>query len=71
MHENLAKNAHHPHTGVRRPFYSERFSPESRVVQSPANLVSTDYLSDFIRWRCRCFLHMEKQRKTLKKEWAL
>lgn len=71
MHENLSKNAHYPHTGIRWPFYPERFSPESRVVQSPANSVSIDYLSDFICWRCRCFLHMEKQRKTLKKEWAL
>jgi hypothetical protein len=71
MHENLAKNAHHPHTGIRWPFYPKRFSPQSRSVQSPVNSVSTDYLSNFICWRCRCFLLMEKQRKTSKKEWAL
>ena len=68
MPVNLAKNAHHPHTGICWPFSPERFSPDSRGVQFPANSVSTDYLSDFICWRCRCFLHMEKQRKTAKKE---
>lgn len=71
MHGDLAKNAHLPHTGIRWPFYPERFSPASRGVQSPANPVSTDYLSDFIHWRCRCFLHIEKQQKIARKEWAL
>lgn len=71
MHVNLAPNAHHPHTGIHWPFSSERFLHESRGARFPANSLSTDYLSDFIRWRCRCFLHMEKQRKTAKKERAL
>jgi hypothetical protein len=71
MHENLSKNAHYPHTGFCWPFYHERFPPELRCVQSHVNPVSTGYLSDFICRHCRCFLHMEKQRKTAKKEWAL
>jgi hypothetical protein len=66
MHINLSKNAHHRHTGIHWPFSPERLLPDSRGAQFPTN-----YLSDFIFCRYRCFLHLGKQRKTAKKEWAL
>jgi len=71
MHVTLAKNAHLPHTGIHWLFSPERFFSDSHGVRFPANSVSTDYLSNFIFCRYRCFLHLGKQRKTAKKEWAL
>jgi hypothetical protein len=63
MHVNLAKNAHHPHTGICWPFSPECLLPYSRGAQFPIN-----YLRDFIFCHYRCFLHIGKQRKTAKKE---
>lgn len=71
MHGDLAKNVRYPHTGICWPFHPDCFFTAFKFTQSYANPVNTNYLSDFICWRCLCCFTVGQTKKISRRGRAL